>query len=210
MAQIVEKKGKKYNIWDKVNQVWNKCSFWTSSDDVDFGDDNATNKLGAINGITSDLSGEADDIAASIKCVNQLNNSLGGLRFGTDGDGNVGYYGDDDVLIPFKSTSGELLYWSSTNSTTWIFTNKYIVPADGYICGAVYQSSPTQVTVGARIHLNGTVVYERNKGSVCASNMHYKVAKGDEVYFSYCSSTTGAHANCLVAYLKIDNMDGIL
>ena len=25
------------------------------------------------------------------------------MRFGTDGDGNVGYYGADDSLIPFKS-----------------------------------------------------------------------------------------------------------
>ena len=38
MASIVEKKGKKYNIWDKANNVWNKISFWTSSDDVTFSD----------------------------------------------------------------------------------------------------------------------------------------------------------------------------
>lgn len=48
-----------------------------SSQTVYFDDnDTAETKHGAINGITSDLSGEADDIAASIKCVNQLNNSL--------------------------------------------------------------------------------------------------------------------------------------
>lgn len=35
---------------------------------------------------------------------NQLDSSLGGLRFGTDGDGNYGYYGADDSLIPFKNT----------------------------------------------------------------------------------------------------------
>lgn len=28
--------------------------------------------------------------------------NLGGLRFGVDGDGNYGYYGADDSLIPFK------------------------------------------------------------------------------------------------------------
>ena len=27
---------------------------------------------------------------------------MGGLRFGKDGDGNYGYYGADDSLIPFK------------------------------------------------------------------------------------------------------------
>ena len=36
--------------------------------------------------------------------VKQVNDSLGGLKFGTDGEGNYGYFGDDDVLIPFKGT----------------------------------------------------------------------------------------------------------
>ena len=43
--------------------------------DADDGKDLQT-KVGAINGITSDLTGEAEDVAASIKCVNQLNSSL--------------------------------------------------------------------------------------------------------------------------------------
>ena len=52
-------------------------SFWTHSKDVEFVDGKtAETKVGAINGITSDISGEADDIAASIKCVNELNASL--------------------------------------------------------------------------------------------------------------------------------------
>ena len=77
MAEIIEKTGKSYNIFDKINNVWNKCSFWTHSNDVFYPDGkSATTKHSAINGITSDLSGEAEDIAASIKCVNQLNSSL--------------------------------------------------------------------------------------------------------------------------------------
>ena len=35
--------------------------------------------------------------------LDELNNNLGGLRFGADGDGNYGYYGADGSLIPFKS-----------------------------------------------------------------------------------------------------------
>ena len=35
--------------------------------------------------------------------ITTINNNLGGLRFGVDGDGNYGYYGADDSLIPFKS-----------------------------------------------------------------------------------------------------------
>ena len=34
--------------------------------------------------------------------INEINSSLGGLKFGTDGEGNYGYFGDDDVLIPFS------------------------------------------------------------------------------------------------------------
>lgn len=34
--------------------------------------------------------------------ISTINSSLGGLKFGKDGDGNVGYYGADGSLIPFK------------------------------------------------------------------------------------------------------------
>ena len=62
---------------DAVNNLFDTMSFWTHSKDVEFVDGkNAETKVGAINGITSDISGEADDIAASIKCVNELNSSL--------------------------------------------------------------------------------------------------------------------------------------
>ena len=80
MAEIITKDRKEYNIWDKINGVWNRLNFLTNAKSVDFDDGKtAQNKLGAINGITSDLSGEAEDIAASIKCVNQLNSSLDNL-----------------------------------------------------------------------------------------------------------------------------------
>lgn len=90
---------------DAVNNLFDTMSFWTHSKDVEFVDGKtAETKVGAINGITSDMSGEADDIAASIKCVNQLNSSLGGLSFGVDADGNYGYYKDGaDSVTPFKS-----------------------------------------------------------------------------------------------------------
>ena len=77
MAEIIEKTGKSYNIFDKVNNVWNKISFWHKASDCEFNDGKtAQTKVGAIDGITSDLSGESETVAASIKCVNQLNSSL--------------------------------------------------------------------------------------------------------------------------------------
>lgn len=36
--------------------------------------------------------------------VKDINSCLGGLSFGTDGDGNYGYYGADGSLIPFKGS----------------------------------------------------------------------------------------------------------
>ena len=67
---------------DAVNNLFDTMSFWTHSKDVEFVDGKtAETKVGAINGITSDISGEADDIAASIKCVNELNSSLASLEW---------------------------------------------------------------------------------------------------------------------------------
>ena len=63
--------------------------------------------LDGITGVSD--STELDDSTklATSKAVNSLrkniNVSLGGLRFGTDGDGNYGYYGADGSLIPFSS-----------------------------------------------------------------------------------------------------------
>lgn len=50
---------------------------------------------------------------------------MGGVRLGTDGEGNVGYFGDDDILVPFKKNGLEGLSWIRENSksnkvtTTW-------------------------------------------------------------------------------------------
>lgn len=44
----------------------------------------------------------------------KLTSSLGGIRFGTDGEGNVGYFGADDCFIPFKS--GDFCHETGVNS----------------------------------------------------------------------------------------------
>ena len=54
--------------------------------------------------------------------VKEINNNLGGLRFGVDGDGNYGYYGADGSLVPFKSGGGSFTvttYVASNASTTY-------------------------------------------------------------------------------------------
>lgn len=63
---------------DKENMRWLKLSFWTASTDVEFADGKtAEKKLGAINGISSDPDDESEDIAASIKVVNQIKKAFG-------------------------------------------------------------------------------------------------------------------------------------
>ena len=47
--------------------------------------------------------GFAADALAVKNQFNEQNKNMGGLRFGKDGDGNYGYYGADDSLIPFNS-----------------------------------------------------------------------------------------------------------
>ena len=127
MANIIEKTGKSYNIFDKINNVWNKCSFWTHSNDVFYPDGkSATTKHGAINGITSDLSGEAEDIAASIKCVNQLNSSL------TTKTSNIKTYVGSDGKLHFKDASGAdtVLNFSSSVFGTHTFTKGEVLEID--------------------------------------------------------------------------------
>lgn len=109
MAEIIKKKGKKYNIFDKINQVWNQCSLWTHSDDVEFDDgQTASTKLSAINGITTDLNCEDDSIAASAAALNQVNRNLGGniLSYNESEDAYYIQYGADTE--PKKLGSGTL------------------------------------------------------------------------------------------------------
>lgn len=104
-------KGIAYRIKAAAEGVWDKCSFWTHADDLEFSDgQNASTKLSAINGITDDLSCEDASIALSAAAGKQLNESLGGLTFTQDSEGNWGYLPSGaDSVIPFK-TGGEMVY----------------------------------------------------------------------------------------------------
>ncbi|MCM1253711.1 MAG: hypothetical protein NC321_12895 [Clostridium sp.] len=81
--------GRKWRtLVDEATKLWQRISFWTKASDVEFDDgQTAENKMGAISGITSDLNGESENIAASIKAVNQLNNQLNGCDFNPKEDG---------------------------------------------------------------------------------------------------------------------------
>ena len=125
--------------------------------DFGAGDINATNEavnqsfdksklirdMDAINALTQE--GFAPDALA----LKDVNDSLGGLRFGTDGEGNYGYFGDDDVLVPFKSGTHFMQNLGSQNTINLGFIPNYLsltltgssnffvlhATNDEYICG---------------------------------------------------------------------------
>lgn len=61
------------------------------------------NVIGNVIGTSGSLEVNDANILATTEATKQLDEKFGGLRFGTDGDGNVGYYGADGSLIPFSS-----------------------------------------------------------------------------------------------------------
>ena len=67
-----------------------------------------------------------------------VNSSLGGLKFGTDGEGNYGYFGADGSLIPFSnglSNVKEFAYARTTSGYTRTLTleNAYSTLPKNYI-----------------------------------------------------------------------------
>ncbi len=100
--------GRKFRrLIDESAKRWQRISWSTSSADVEFNDrKTAEQKIGNINGITSDLNNERTDLAASANAVCQVNRKFGGMRFDLDEHGNpiVIITGKDgaDTVIPFN------------------------------------------------------------------------------------------------------------
>lgn len=94
MASTVVKDRKEYRIWNVVDKVWHRLNILTNANSVDAADGKTLQtKVGAIDGITSDVNGESERIAASIKCVNTINNKLanGNVKFRVTSDGKLQY-----------------------------------------------------------------------------------------------------------------------
>lgn len=115
-----------------------------------------------------------------------LDSSLGGLRFGTDGEGNYGYFGADDSLIPFKSGCS-LLDFQSRYGGSNVFTfetsstqNKVVVCA----FGGAYNVEPTITTT------KGTVTQEVNKTEYPNKDGHGYVPLVKICTIENCSSAT--------------------
>lgn len=158
MAETIEKNRNIYRIWDAVNKRWNKLNFLTNAKSVD-ADDGKTlqDKVGAIDGITSDLNGESETIAASIKCVNTLNKSLPQFIYDTSGE-ITGYKTSvgADTVFPFSSgirignfdkLDDQVKCFALTGKTVEVFCSNKILPilasyscwhSAGFSMGAVW------------------------------------------------------------------------
>ena len=112
-------KGIAYRIKAAAEGVWDKCSFWTHADDLEFSDgQNASTKLSAINGITDDLSCEDASIALSAAAGKQLNESLGlqikSISFtGTTDEGG-------SFTIPIPSDCTDVISASIVTADCWL------------------------------------------------------------------------------------------
>ena len=76
--------GRKYRILsDAAQQIWDRISFWNKAADTEANDGiDLETKVGAINGITDDLTCEDPSIAASSVAVKTLNDSLQSVLVG--------------------------------------------------------------------------------------------------------------------------------
>lgn len=103
---------------DKAAKLWLRISYWTHARDVEFDDGKtAQEKVGNINGITSDFNLVDEDIASSILPVhnvtvktNKIKENLDKgiindhIQFVIDSNGNLGWKKDGaDAVIPFSS-----------------------------------------------------------------------------------------------------------
>lgn len=113
---------------DAVNNLFETYSFWTHAKDVEFDDGEvAQNKVGAINGITSDYACEDESMAASITSVSALNNSLGGFTpIINESTGQITGYKTKvgaDTVFPFSRSAKYIATFTKDDSTTIDLSN---------------------------------------------------------------------------------------
>lgn len=199
---------------DAVNNLFDTMSFWTHSKDVEFVDGKtAETKVGAINGITSDLSGEADDIAASIKCVNELNASLTNLGGFTpiidETTGEITGYktkiGGADTVFPFKSGNFPCIVVTTHNGgvntvAMFVYFNEEGIPS-GFTISANSDTSYSQ------INLFNANILAFSRG---ANSGYTNVTALQDLYYMYITNAAGMDNNgTIIEKTKMNKGDKI-
>jgi len=148
----------KRRLIDKAAKLWQRISYWTKACDVEFDDGkSAQEKLGNINGITSDINEESENIAASIKAVNRLNNEnskkyISNIYVGTGGKLHTVKGGADTALnfsnVKIKYVASSDVSFRIQNNTT----NRAIIEEVESSCASVSDNIIT-------MKKNGTLKY---------------------------------------------------
>lgn len=94
-----------------------------------------TNKLSTYDDVMANsVAGYIPDALAVKEGFTNVNNSLGGVKLGIDGEGNRGYFGADDSFIPFNRTRSNFVYGgiirNSSQTTTVPLTEEHV----GILC----------------------------------------------------------------------------
>lgn len=164
-------RGEKYI---KQSNGYEKMSEWQLAKDVEYDDGkNGQTKHGAIDGITSDINGTSDNIAASIKVVNDIDNKVP-FKFGIDADGNYGYYkAGADTVTPFK-TGDKIINSRFPNGKSLVGLDSFVLTSNGrtYKQGSTVTVTELNTTIGDNKVPNGSIrIY--NKGGSGVSGMAF-------------------------------------
>ena len=128
--------GRKWRrLIDKDSKLWQLISWWTKASDVEFDDGKtAEQKLGNINGITSDFSVDDESIAASSNLTNRAytrfneftdNGRVKRIIIDEDGNPYIEYWdedGADTVLKKLGDIDEDELINSVSSSSTNVYT----------------------------------------------------------------------------------------
>lgn len=106
MAEIEVKNRKAYRVWNGTTKKWDELRFLTDASSVDARDGKSLEeKIGEINGITTDINVKEKGYALDATVAKELKNNLGGYVLTTK-DGKIAYYKESegaDSAVPFKS-----------------------------------------------------------------------------------------------------------
>lgn len=102
---------KKRRLIDKAAKLWQRISYWTKACDVEFDDGKtAQEKVGSINGITSNFKAGSDDIAASSSLTKKIKDDLNDgiindhIQLVIMDNGKLGWKKDGaDTVTPFRT-----------------------------------------------------------------------------------------------------------
>ena len=184
--------GRYYRVLsDAAQQIWDRISFWSKASDTEANDGiDLETKVGAINGITDDLSCEDSSIAASSVAVNRLNESLGGLSFGYDSaSGKYGYWkkeADTEVFVPFKSGGlTENREKISGTSTTRDYALVQVFSID------VYQSGSASCNGGTLVQDNTFTCEAGSTDLTIQEKFYADVPQGSSIVYTNTSYSCG-------------------